>query len=73
MYLNFVQAGVGSQLPDPVEQLLAGLDGEGGEHTFPAQHPTALKIEVLLRLFSITGTCYMIVFSRCAILPVLRN
>jgi hypothetical protein len=55
MYLDFVQAGVGSQLPDPVEQLLAGLDGEGGEHTFPAQHPTALKIEVLLRLFSMDG------------------
>jgi hypothetical protein len=51
-YLDFVQAGEGSQLPDSVEQFLAGLDGEGGEHTFPAQctqHPTALKIEVLLR------------------------
>ncbi len=39
MYLDFVQAGEGSQLPDPVEQFLAWLDGEGGEHTFPAQHP----------------------------------
>jgi hypothetical protein len=56
MYLDFVQAGEGSQFPDAVEQFLAGLDGEGSEHTFPAQHPTALNIEVLLRLFSIPVT-----------------
>ncbi len=44
MYLDFVQAGEGSQLPDPVEQLLTGLDGEGGEHTLPAHSiPLLLK------------------------------